>query len=124
VEQATTDLDKLVKVQAIFERFRRDMQNDRDQMGATQAFKMCYELALRVMKVALIAQGVEVTSPKDIFRKASLAKLIDDINAWFNFQEKRNLTAYAYEQENLTAIVESFDLFSRELDKLIQTASK
>jgi len=89
MEQSAADLDKLIKAQAIFERFRRDMQDDRDQMGAVQAFKFCYELALRVMKAALAVQGLESTSPKDIFRKAASAKIIDDSEVWFNFQEKK-----------------------------------
>ena len=122
MEQSATDLNKLIKAQAIFERFRRDMHDDRDQMGAITAFKFCYELALRVMKTTLAAQGVEVSSPKDIFRQACLKKLIDDVDVWFDFQVKRNLTAHAYEEENLTIIVDVFDLFSTELDKLIKTA--
>jgi len=123
MEQSAADLDKLIKAQAIFERFRRDMQDDRDQMGAVQAFKFCYELALRVMKAALAVQGLESTSPKDIFRKAASAKIIDDSEVWFNFQEKRSFTAHTYEQENLTIIVGTFDLFSLELNKMIQAVS-
>ena len=123
MEQSAADLDKLIKAQVIFERFRRDMQDDRDQMGAAQAFKVCYELALRVMKAALIAQGVEVISPKEIFRKAVPAKIIDNSDIWFNFQEKRNLMAHTYEQENLVVIVGVFDLFSLELTKMIDAVS-
>jgi nucleotidyltransferase substrate binding protein (TIGR01987 family) len=124
MEQSAADLDKLIKAQVIFERFRRDMQDDRDQAGAVQAFKVCYELALRVMKAALTVQGLEATSPKEIFRKAVLAKIVDDSDIWFNFQEKRNLTAHTYEEENLAVIVGIFDLFSVELDKVIQAISR
>ena len=123
MEQSAADLDKLIKAQAMFERFRRDMQDDRDQVGAVLAFKVCYELALRVMKAALVAQGLEATSPKEIFRKAVLAKIIDNSDVWFNFQEKRNLTAHIYEQENLAVIVGTFDLFSSELTKMICAVS-
>ena len=120
MEQSAVDVSKLTKAQAIFERFRRDMQDDRDQAGAVQAFKVCYELALKMMKIVLAAQGIEARSPKDLFRRASLNKLIDDIDAWFEFQHKRNLTAHTYDQENLSAIVESFDWFSDELNMFIQ----
>jgi nucleotidyltransferase substrate binding protein (TIGR01987 family) len=119
-QSATVDLNKLIKVQAIFEKFRRDMQDDRDQMGAVHAFKICYEVALKMMKAVLAAQGVEASSPKDIFRKALANKLIDNVDVWFDFQEKRNLTAHAYEEENLITIVGTFDRFSDELNKLIQ----
>lgn len=119
-QSATVDMGKFTKAQVVFERFRRDMQDDRDQAGAVQAFKVCYELALKMMKVVLATQGVEVSSPKDIFRKAFANKLIDNVDVWFDFQEKRNLTAYTYEQENLIVIVECFNSFSDELAKFIQ----
>src|SRR5260221_3521616 len=106
MEQSVGELGKLIKAQAMFERFRRDMQDDRDQMGAVLAFKICYELALRVMKAALVVKGLQATSPKEIFRQAVVAKLITDPEVWFSFQGKRNLTAHVYEQEHLMAIVE------------------
>ncbi|HLW72467.1 MAG TPA: HI0074 family nucleotidyltransferase substrate-binding subunit [Candidatus Babeliales bacterium] len=120
MEKSSIDFSKLLKAQAVFERFRRDMQNDRDQAGAVQAFEFCYELAWKMMKRVLGTQGINAESPKDVMRNAALVKLIDDPEIWFGFQEKRNLTVYIYEQENLTAIVESFDLFSMKLDKVIK----
>lgn len=112
-------IDKLIKAQAVFERFRFHMENDRDQAGAVKAFEFCYELAWKMMKRALMLQGQETGSPKDTFRKAALEKLIDDPEIWFNFQQKRNLTVHTYEQENLDSIIEIFDSFSTELKKLV-----
>lgn len=121
MEQTTTiDLANLLKAQAMFERFRQDMKNDRDQVGAVHAFKVCYESAWKMMKRALAINGVESSSPKDIFRKAVAAGLIDSPEIWFDFLEKRSLTAYTYEQENVDSIVGVFDQFSAELDKMIQ----
>ena len=120
MEKKSIDLSKLLKAQAIFERFRQDMQDDRDEAGAVQAFEFCYELAWKMMKRYLATQGVEVQTPRDVFRQAALIKLIDDPEVWFDFHEKRNLTSHTYEQENLNAIVEIFDLFSSEFDKLIK----
>lgn len=112
-------IDKLLKAQATFERFRTDMQDDRDQAGAVQAFEFCYELAWKIMKRVLAARGQETGSPKDTFRKAALEKIILDPEIWFEFHQKRNLTTHTYEHENLVAIVASFDQFSKELDTLI-----
>jgi nucleotidyltransferase substrate binding protein (TIGR01987 family) len=120
MEASLIDFSKLLKAQVVFERFRFDMHDDRDQAGAAQAFEFCYELAWKMMKRFLATQGIDAVSPKDTIRKAALAKLIDDPEIWFDFQEKRNLTAHTYEQENLTAIVEIFDSFSLELDKVIK----
>ncbi len=123
MEQSTGELGKLIKAQAMFEQFRRDMQDDRDRMGAVLAFKICYELALRVMKAALVVKGLEATSPKEIFRQAAVAKLIPDSEVWFSFQGKRNQTAHVYEQEHLMAVVESFDIFSLNIENMIQAVS-
>jgi nucleotidyltransferase substrate binding protein (TIGR01987 family) len=121
MEHSTQDLmSNLLKAQAAFERFRKDMKNDRDQVGAIHAFKLCYELSWKVMKRVLADQGVESTAPRDIFRKAATAKLIDNPEAWFGFIEKRHLTSYTYEQENVDAIVAAFDSFSAELNDLIK----
>ena len=114
------DLTKLHKARGIFERFRQDMEDDRDKAEAIQAFEFCYELAWKMMKRALESRGQEVGSPKDTFRKAALEKLIDDPELWFEFQKKRNLTSHTYEQENVASILSIFDKFSEELDQLIR----
>lgn len=118
------DLSKLIKAQQVFERFRTDMKDDRDQAGAAQAFEFCYELSWKMMKRFLNARGQETGSPKDTFRKAAIATLIDDPEVWFEFQKKRNLTVYIYEQENLDAIVNIFDQFSQEISTLIADFQK
>ena len=114
------DLSKIIKAQAVFERFRQDMKDDRDQAGAVQAFEFCYELAWKIMKRFLAARGQETGSPKDTFRASAIEKIIDDPEVWFGFQKKRNLTVHTYEHENLEEIVAIFDQFSDELDKLIE----
>ncbi len=114
------DLSKLHKARSIFERFRQNMEDDRDQAGSIQAFEFTYELAWKMMKRVLESRGQEVGSPKDTFRKAALEKLIDDPEIWFEFQMKRNLTSHTYEHENIDAILQIFDVFSKELSELIQ----
>ena len=120
MEQSAIDFSKLLKAQAVFERFRSNMGDDQYQAGAVQAFEFCYELAWKMMKRILTTQGVDASSPKDTFRKAALAKLIDDPEVWFDFLDKRNLTSHTYEQENVDTIIAIFDLFSAELDKVIE----
>lgn len=59
------DISKLIKAKAIFERFRKDMLDDRDEAGAIQAFEFCFELAWKMMKRFLGERGQETGSPKD-----------------------------------------------------------
>lgn len=123
------DLSRLIKAQQVFERFRTDMKDDRDQAGAVQAFEFCYELCWKMMKRFLGTRGQsafvktsadKVRFSRDIFRKAALATLIDNPEVWFEFQDKRNLTTHIYEQENLGAIVDIFDQFSQEMSTFIE----
>ena len=83
-------------------------------------FEFCYELAWKIMRRILQYRGVEVASPKETFRKAALDHLIDDPEIWFEFQKKRTLTLHTYEYENVKAILATFNLFSKELELLIQ----
>ena len=119
MEKTTIDVSTLLKAQAIFERFRQNMVDDRDQAGAIHAFKFCYELALKMMQHVLAIQGIKANAPKDIFRKAALEKIIIDPEIWFEFLHKRNLTSYTYEQENVDPIIAIFDSFSLEFQSLI-----
>jgi len=123
VEQPSLDLSKILKAQAVFERFRKNLHGEQNQAGAAQAFEFCYELAWKIMKRFLATQGIEAVSPKDTFRKAALAKIIDDPEVWFDFQEKRNLTVYIYEQKSLDAIIDIFEPFSAELNTVIYNIS-
>jgi len=120
MEETTIDFSKLLKAQEVFERFRHNLGDDQYQAGAVQAFKVCYELSWKTMKCILTAQGVESTAPRDVFRKAALTHLIDNPENWFTFIEKRHLTSYTYEKENVDAIVSVFDSFSAELNKTIK----
>lgn len=115
----TIDFSNLEKAQAVFEWFRIGMIDDRDKTGAVQAFVFCFELAWKMMKRILAAQGQETGSPKDTFRKAALKNIIQDPELWFEFQEKRNLTSHTYEHETLESIVAIFDVFSKELATVI-----
>ena len=120
MDKPIINLNKILKAQTTFERFRKEMTDqDITQAGTAQAFEFCYELAWKLMKRFLATQGIEAVSPKDTFRKAALAKIIDDPEIWFDFQEKRNLTAHTYEQENLDAIINILEPFSIELNKVI-----
>jgi nucleotidyltransferase substrate binding protein (TIGR01987 family) len=113
------DFSSLKKARDVFEDFRQGMLTDRDRAGAIQAFEFSYELAWKMMKRVLAARGQETGSPKDIFRKAAIEKIIDKPELWFEFQSRRNVTVHTYRQENMNYVLEIFDQFSEELSKLI-----
>ena len=47
------NIDYIKKAQAVFEKFRNNLQTDQEQAGAIQAFEFSYELAWKLMKRVL-----------------------------------------------------------------------
>lgn len=90
-----TNLERLKRTQTLFETFRKDMITERDKAGAVQAFEFCYELCWKTIKKLLEAEGLEVGTPKDAFRKAATSGLITDPEIWFEFQKKEIYHPYS-----------------------------
>lgn len=116
---STVDIAPLLKARDVFEQFRMQLETDQEKAGAVQAFEFCYELAWKAARRVLMNKGVEVNSPRDVFRAAGANKLIDDPEVWFHFIKIRNLTVHTYNYESLEEVVASFDSFSKSLDQLI-----
>ncbi len=72
------DITPLKKAASVFERFRVDMMDDRDQAGAEQAFEFCFELSWKFLMKILNKKSVNVASPKDTIRAALKNNLIKD----------------------------------------------
>jgi len=114
------DISPLIRARDTFERFRKDLSTDKDKAATVQAFEFTYELAWTSMKRALESQAIEANFPKDVFRKAALWELIYDPEIWFEFSKIRNKTVHTYNPITLEEVVSVFELFSSELDKLIE----
>lgn len=67
--------------------------------SAIQRFEFTYELAWRVLKRYLAAQGVEARSPREAIRGAFEAGLIPDDPSWLGMIELRNLTSHTYDEK-------------------------
>lgn len=119
METEEINLNAILKAQRVFEEFRKNLITDQDKTATVQAFEFCYELSWKLMKRVLASKGLEVSTPKEVFREAALAHLIDDPEVWFEFQKKRNITVHSYDKENLELIVSIFDEFSKEMETLI-----
>ncbi len=118
------NLDKLKKAQSKFEKFRQNLTTEQEQVGAIQAFEFCYELAWKTIKKFLESENFEVTSPKDTFRKAAINGIISNPEIWFDFQNIRNITVHTYEEDNILLVLNAFDSFSIELEKVIINLEK
>ncbi len=101
----TLNLNSLLRERAVFEKVRIGMVDERDQMGASQAFEFCYELSWKALKNYLEVGGIKCSTPREVFREASVAGLIKDPAIWFRFQELSNMASHTYEISNLEALV-------------------
>lgn len=115
------NLINIKKAFAIFERFSKNLGSDQEQAGAVQAFEFCYEVAWKLLKKILNSRNLLVASPKETFRQSAAEGLISNVEAWFEFSEKRNLTAHTYDEENMKEVLEVFESFSTEMKNLIAT---
>ncbi|MCK5099937.1 MAG: nucleotidyltransferase substrate binding protein [Desulfobacteraceae bacterium] len=90
-----------------------------EKEGMIQRFEYTFELAWKAMKRTLKEEGSEIGSPKQVFRSAFEAKLIDNLEQWFALLKERNLTVHTYNEETAKEVYESAKSFPKVVDQLI-----
>lgn len=80
-----------------------DVQMD----AAIQRFQFTFELAWKALKDFYFDKGVDLNSPKDVFRHAFASDDIKDEKIWLQMLKDRSLTAHTYNE------MLSCDVFSR-----------
>jgi len=74
--------------------------------GIIQFFEMAFELAWKVMKDYLEAEGFQIKSPKEAIKQAFQAGLLTDGQVWIDALEDRNLTVHTYEETTAIEVAE------------------
>lgn len=69
-----------------------------EQAGIIQFFEMTFELALKVLKDYLEADGYMVKSPRETIKQAFQNELINDGHIWMEALSVRNLTTHTYDE--------------------------
>ncbi|HBQ20450.1 MAG TPA: nucleotidyltransferase [Deltaproteobacteria bacterium] len=101
------DFSALTKAVESLEDIHRQEMDVYRRDGAIQRFEYTFELMWKMMQRILKMQGIEVGSPKQVFRAALKIGLIDDLNLWFGFLEKRNLTTHTYNEDQAEDVFEA-----------------
>lgn len=114
----------LLKAQKTFEQALKEAHSELERDGAIQRFEYTYELVWKMLKKILYSKGIDVNSPRDVFREAAKLKLIVDPNIWFTFLNKRNLTVHTYNQECADEIFSLLPQFEKELRAVIDEIKK
>jgi nucleotidyltransferase substrate binding protein (TIGR01987 family) len=110
----------LIKASQFLQNGIRVAKSDLEKAGAIQAFEFCYELAWKTMKRILAHRGIDLASPREVFRAAGQEHLIDDVEIWFDFITKRNLTVHVYNLDVANEIFAFLPIFMNELNQFIQ----
>ncbi len=87
---------------------RKAKEDDFYAAGISKSFETSLEYAWKYLKQRIIAEGLEVYSPKDTIKQAGRLGLIDNVEAWLDFIKDRNLAVHDYlgiaEEEYLKTI--------------------
>lgn len=117
----TTALEKAI------ERLRDILKQERNEYvrdGVVQRFEFTFELCWKALKRVLALEGVDVGSPKQTFREAYQAGLIEDVTVWFKFLNLRNLTVHTYNEEVAEKVATAAEEFPDEAEKVLVNLKK
>lgn len=114
----------LIRAQKVFNQAVEQAKNDLEKDGAIQRFEFTYELVWKTLRKILKFKGVNISSPRDVFRESAREGLIEDPKFWFEAIKKRNLTSHVYDEDFSEEVFEFLPRFKEELDKVIETIKK
>ncbi|UOQ84697.1 nucleotidyltransferase substrate binding protein [Gracilibacillus salinarum] len=70
-----------------------------ERAGIIQFFETTFELAWKLLKDYLEAEGLVAKSPRESIKQAFQAEIIEDGHLWMEALSKRSLTTHTYDQE-------------------------
>ena len=95
------DIEPLITTRNFLTKALEEAKSELEIAGAIQAFEVCFELAWKTCKKVLSLRGIDVYTPKEVFRIAGLEGLISQSENWFEYVDKRNITVHQYEKKIL-----------------------
>ncbi|MBV5342873.1 nucleotidyltransferase substrate binding protein, partial [bacterium] len=78
--------------------------SDAERAGLIQFFEMSFELAWKVLKDYLEAEGFAIATPRETIKQAFQTGLIDEGHVWIEALKDRNLTVHTYEEQIAVAV--------------------
>ncbi|MBU5344082.1 nucleotidyltransferase substrate binding protein [Caldifermentibacillus hisashii] len=130
------DFQKDIRPQQRFDNFKKSYQllekyssleltSEIEKAGLIQFFEITFDLALKVLKDYLEAQGYIVKSPRETIKQAYQMEVIDDGHVWIEALSSRNLTTHTYDEQFTEKFVQDiqqvyFPLFKSLYEKLLE----
>ncbi len=72
--------------------------------GTIQRFEFTFELASKLLRLMLLREGVEASTPRAVLKEAYRAEWIADGEGWIDMLEDRNQTTHLYDEKTSAAI--------------------
>lgn len=92
--------------------------------ASIQRFEFCYDLCWKTLKKLLLKEGLEVNTPREVFRQAyQLHGLIEE-NLWLKILTDRNLTSQTYRQDYAVEIYDYVPQYCFAFKELYQKLEK
>lgn len=67
-------------------------------------FEVCFDLAMKLLKVMIAYEGVEVDSYRSAIREGWKQGMLTDAEVWLDMYEKSKFTTYNYNEPSTTLI--------------------
>ena len=109
IQKAVNSLERSIKVATAL--IEGTVDTDHEEVlraGVIQNFEFTYELCWKFMKRWLEenfgSTTVDGITMKELFRISAENKLIVNVEAWFNYHKKRNITSHTYDQDTANVV--------------------
>lgn len=104
---------------------KQKITSELEKAGIIQFFEMTFELAWKVLKDYLEAEGYVVKSPRETIKQAFQIGLIDNGHVWIDALANRNLTTHTYDEALADKMTkEIVELYFPELKKMYDRLSE
>jgi len=102
-----------------------ELTSEIEKAGLIQFFEITFDLAWKVLKDYLEAQGYIVKSPRETIKQAYQMEVIDYGHVWIEALSNRNLTTHTYDEQFTEKFVLDiqqvyFPLFKSLYEKLLK----
>src|SRR5205814_761784 len=96
--QEKINIKPLIRARNFLADITQDARSNYEKAGAVKAFEVCFELIYPVLRKVMKLRGIEVPIPvKGVFRKAGEEGLINNVETWLEFKDKRDDVAHSYD---------------------------
>ena len=75
-----------------------------ERAGVVQFFEISFELAWKLLKDYLEAEGFSPVGPRDAIKQAFQSGLVEDGHAWMQALTDRNLTTHTYNEKTAVEV--------------------